>query len=158
VFGGVLGVGLQGGYVIEYTSEDFLDINGVVLATGGEYAGYLNDAEPFTPMPKTRGDVFVRYDHGIHNAQVIFRYVSSYEDRTPAVSTVRDLSEINDQLTADLHYNVRLFDNTTNLSLSVINVTDKDPPLAGTGLNYDAFTHNPLGRVFKVGLKYFFSR
>lgn len=157
VFGGSLGIGLQGGYTIEYQSDDFLDINGVVLAKGGEFAGYLNDAEPFTPMPKTRGDVFFRYDHGIHNAQVIFRYVSSYEDRTPAVSTIRDLSEIDDQLTADVHYTVRLLDNSTSLSLSVINVTDKDPPLAGTGLNYDAFTHNPLGRIFKVGLKYSFS-
>ena len=88
---------------------------------------------------------------------MIFRYVDSYEDIRPAASTVSDLSKIDDQLTLDLHYNVQLFDSSTFLSLAVINVTDEDPPHASTDLNYDPFTHNPFGRMFKVGLRYTFN-
>mgnify|MGYP002648992598 CR=1 FL=1 len=41
----------------------------------------------------------------------------------------------------------------TQLTASVQNVTDRDPPFARLDLNYDPFTGNPLGRVYKVGLR-----
>lgn len=157
VFGGTLGIGLQGTYVIEYKSDDFLDINGITLAEGGDFAGFLNDGDPFTPKPELQGNVFLRYDHGIHNAQLIVRHVSSYDDIRPASSTVNDLTKVDSQTTLDLHYNVQLFDSSTYLSLAVLNATDEDPPPASTDLNYDPFTHNPFGRMFKVGLKYSFN-
>lgn len=157
VFGGVLGVGLQGTYTFEYKSEDFLDGAGTLLGEGGDFVGFLNDGDPFTPKPELQGNFFLRYDHGIHNAQMIFRYIDSYEDVRPGTSTLGDMSKIDDHLTLDLHYNVQLFDSTTYLSLAVINVTDEDPPLASTDLNYDPWTHNPFGRMIKVGLKYRFN-
>ncbi|MEX2333898.1 MAG: hypothetical protein WD600_06550, partial [Pseudohongiella sp.] len=43
-------------------------------------------------------------------------------------------------------------DNMT-LTASVDNVTDNDPPFARTEINYDAVTHTPMGRTFKVGAK-----
>ena len=87
---------------------------------------------------------------------MILRYVDSYEDVRPGTSTVSDMSKIDDHLTLDLHYNVQLFNDSTYVSLALINVTDEDPPLASTDLNYDPFTHNPFGRMIKVGLKYRF--
>jgi len=157
VFGGTLGLGLQGTYVLEYKSDDFLDINGITLAEGGDFAGFLNDGDPFTPKPELQGNVFLRYDHGIHNAQLIVRHVSSYDDIRPAASTVNDLSKVDSYTTLDLHYNVQLFDSSTYVSLSVINATDEDPPPASTDLNYDPFTHNPFGRMIKLGLRYRFT-
>ncbi len=157
VFGGVLGVGIQGTYVLEYESDDFVDINGFVLAEGGDFAGFLNDGDPFTPKPELQGNVFLRYDRGIHNAQMIVRHVSSYDDIRPAASTVNDLSKVDSHTTLDLHYNVQLFDSSTYVSLAVINATDEDPPPASTDLNYDPFTHNPFGRMIKLGLKYRFT-
>ena len=41
-------------------------------------------------------------------------------------------------------------------TLNVINVGDEDPPAARGDLNYDPFTHNPFGRMIKVGVKYTF--
>ena len=155
VAGGTLGLGLQGTYVLEYKSDDFLDINGLTLAEGGDFVGFLNDGDPFTPKPEVQGNVFLRYDHGVHNAQFIVRYVDSYADIRPAASTVADLSKIDSYVSMDLHYNVTLFDNAY-VSLSVINLADEDPPQASTDLNYDPFTHNPFGRMIKLGLRYNF--
>ena len=43
-----------------------------------------------------------------------------------------------------------------NLWATLLNFTDEDPPYAGEDLNYDAFTHNPLGRILKLGFTYAF--
>ncbi len=37
---------------------------------------------------------------------------------------------------------------------SVLNPTDERAPFAPHEQGYDACTHNPLGRVFQVGLRY----
>ena len=37
---------------------------------------------------------------------------------------------------------------------SALNLTDERAPLAPHEQGYDAYTHNPLGRVFQVGLRY----
>lgn len=151
VAGGTLGVGVQGTYVLEYESDDFVDINGLLLAEGGDYAGFLNDGDPFSPKPELKGSAFMRYDQGVHNAQLIVRYVDSYKDVRPSLP---ELEKIDSHVTVDLHYNLSLFEGSTDLSLSVLNVTDEDPPQASTDLNYDAFTHNPFGRMIKLGLRY----
>jgi iron complex outermembrane receptor protein len=36
-------------------------------------------------------------------------------------------------------------------------VTDEEPPFARLDLNYDPFTHNPLGRTFKLGVVHKFA-
>ncbi len=153
VAGGTLSLGLEATYVLEYESDDFLDINGALLAPGGDFVGFLNDGDPFTPKPELKGNVFVKYTKGNHRAQLITRYVDSYEDIRPALPR---LATIDDHTTLDLHYNVDLFENSTTVSLSIVNLTDEDPPQASTDLNYDAFTHNPFGRQIKLGVRYAF--
>jgi outer membrane receptor protein involved in Fe transport len=154
VFGGELTVGAQGTYTIEYDSEDFQDITGVKLAEGGDFVGFLNDlTAPFTPKPEVRGDAFVKYDLGQHSATFVARYVSDYEDAAPSIPT---LKKIDEHVTYDAHYNVSLFEDSTLLSFSVINITDEDPPAASTDLNYDPFTHDPRGIVIEAGFKYTF--
>jgi outer membrane receptor protein involved in Fe transport len=151
---GTLGLGIQGTYVFEYESDDFLDINGLILAPGGDFAGFLNDGDPFTPKPEVQGNVFARYDAGIHHAQFIVRYVNSYDDVRPSLP---ELAKVDSFTTIDLHYNVALFNDTTDLSVSVLNVADEDPPMASTDLNYDAFTHSAFGRMIKLGIRYRFN-
>ena len=78
------------------------------------------------------------------------RYVSSYDDVRPALPT---MAVIDSQMTHDLHYINNMIENVT-LSLSIVNFTDEDPPLASTDLSYDGYTHNPFGRMIKVGFVY----
>jgi outer membrane receptor for ferrienterochelin and colicin len=57
-------------------------------------------------------------------------------------------------LSFDAHYSLELMDEKVRLTASVLNLADERAPLAPHEQGYDAYTHNPLGRVFKVGLRY----
>ena len=48
-------------------------------------------------------------------------------------------------------------DEAARVTLSAINVTDEEPPLARVDLNYDGYTHNAFGRMIKVGIEYTFA-
>lgn len=155
VFGGVLTLGSQGSYRIEYDSDDFFDRAGVPLAVGGDFNGEINDGNnPFQPLPALKTDVFVKYSLAEHTATLVGRYTTDYIDRFPSVPA---LANIDNQFILDLTYVVRLFDESTTLSFSVLNLTDEDPPRASTDLNYDPFTHDARGRMYKIGLTYSWS-
>ena len=50
-----------------------------------------------------------------------------------------------------------LLEDRATVSLSAVNLTDEDPPLnVDHELLYDPFTHNPLGRMLKLGVSYRF--
>ncbi|HEU4429117.1 MAG TPA: hypothetical protein VFT98_10205, partial [Myxococcota bacterium] len=152
VFGGALAVGSQGSYRIEYESDDFLDIAGVFLAEGDDFNGLINDGtSPFQPLPELKTDVFTKYTRGIHTASLVGHYTTSYVDRAPALPA---LAKIDNLFVLDAHYVVRLFEESTALSFSIQNLTDEDPPFASTDLNYDPFTHDARGRMYKIGLTY----
>ena len=67
---------------------------------------------------------------------------------------------IEEQTTYDLHYNVDVSDMLNSdgsaLYLSVYNIADEDPPMVRRDLSYDPYTHNPFGRMVKLGLKHSF--
>jgi outer membrane receptor protein involved in Fe transport len=151
VLGGELTVGGQGTYTLEYESEDFQEINGLVMAPGGDFAGLLNDGtSPFTSLPELKGDAFLKYTNGPHRFTYVARYVTEYHD-DDKTALIRD---IDDHLTHDVHYIISLLDDSLTLNASVVNLTDEDPPSAATDLNYDPVTHNAFGRMIKVGFTY----
>ena len=84
----------------------------------------------------------------------------SYQDSLTraAGSSIRDVEE---QTTLDLHYNLSLSALNQDLAesalwVSIYNATDEDPPFARLDLNYDPYTHNPFGRIIKVGVRHRF--
>lgn len=83
------------------------------------------------------------------NLRYAARHINSYHN-------LRDSIRIASDTTHDLHLRWSPPDDTLALWLSVLNLADRDPPFAGEDLNYDAFTHKPLGRVIKVGVLYRF--
>ena len=150
VLGGTLSLALQGTKILKFESEDFKDINGLVLAPGGDFAGLLNDGDPFTSLPEVKANFSARLALDDHHFNYTLRYVSSYEDVRPSLP---ELANIDSHITHDFYYNTSLLD-SLDLSLSVINIADEDPPFASTNLNYDAYTHNAFGRQIKIGLIY----
>ncbi len=153
VMNGELSFGLQGTYTIDYTSDDFKDIGGVTLAKGGDFVGKMNIGTPFTSLPDLKGNVWAKYVHGPHRFTYMIRYVSDYEDDIPSTPALQDIDSMTYQ---DIYYNVTLFNDSTLLSLGVMNLTDEDPPATSTNLNYDPYTADPFGRMIKVGIQYTF--
>ena len=151
--GGSLDVGVEGTFTLEYESDDFISLEGVTLASGGDFVGKSNEGTPFTPLPEFKNNFFVRWGNEQHRVGYTGRWVSGYDD--DASDTPAALRDIDDHLTHDITYVNNMVDNLT-ISLSVFNVTDEDPPQVANDVNFDAYNHNPFGRMIKLGLAYTF--
>ena len=147
--GGTLTAGIEGTYTLEYESDDFLTGDGIFIADGGDFVGFLNEGTPFQSIVEHNINGFARYSRGPHTLSYTARYKSGYTDVAPSIPA---LGEIDSHLTHDVTYNLALFDDRTRLSASVFNLTDEDPPQASTDLNYDPYQHSAFGRMIKIGI------
>lgn len=154
LMGGELTAGTDGSYILQYQSDDFVDIGGVTLAPGGDFAGFYNiTANGFAPIPELKGNVYLRYNIGGLSLSTIARYIDDYKDAAPPPGAAqRHFKDIDSMTTYDITalYQWR----SIGVAASVFNLTDEDPPWVGTNLNYDANTHSALGRMFKLQLTY----
>jgi outer membrane receptor protein involved in Fe transport len=158
--GGEFTAGVNYTHLLEYVVDPLI-VEGVQITrvvpgpfpVDGDLAGHLNRGTGFRSMPQDKGEVFFNYRIGGHNLRWTSRYVSDYSDQrgdiTPSVG-VPPGTTIEDHWTHDVHYNWDLPWNA-RFAASVVNVADEDPPLAYLDLNYDPYTHDPIGRVFRVG-------
>ncbi|MGI9322274.1 MAG: TonB-dependent receptor domain-containing protein, partial [Pseudomonadales bacterium] len=87
------------------------------------------------------------------NLRLVTSYVDSYEYIAQAPQPTGDATAPS-HTTHDLHLTYRLINDRLTLVGSVVNLADEDPPYVPREFNYDALTHNPLGRMFKIGLTY----
>ena len=97
---------------------------------------------------------FVRYISDYDVAES-FAYSSLFASTPITKSLGYDGKSIDDMVTVDVHYTYSVTD-ALDLSLSVINVADEDPPKAPHEQGYDAFSHSPMGRVTTAAFKYSF--
>lgn len=147
-------IGGEATYIIEYDVADFA-IEGVVIP-GGDRVGQFNRSNFSRSLPQWKGNLFANLAMGDHNFRGVIRHIDSYDDErgTPNLqgAFTGGPSKIDSMTTLDLFYNWEApygFD----FGLSVVNVTDEDPPLAYFDVSYDPYTHNPFGRTFKISLK-----
>jgi iron complex outermembrane recepter protein len=145
VLGGDFTVGADASYTLKY-ERDALFVEGVLIQDKDDYAGTRGGAGTGS-LPKLRGSTYLDYSIGNHGVRWTTRYIDGVTD---VRSSVPDgFREIGSFLTHDLVYRLQLPGETT-VTAAVINLTDRDPPLARLDLSYDPFIGNPLGRYFKV--------
>jgi iron complex outermembrane receptor protein len=178
VFGGELTIGTSATYVLEYVTDDTF-VEGYLVTPGFDAVGLLNYQTTAYPLPQWKGNLFVEWNSGPHNARWTIRHVDGYTDQrtTPfcdvlppgpapagrCVTSYRTTVSSSDGLivtggktidsftTHDFTYRVLLpWDATA--SFTVENVFDEDPPFARLDLNYDPFTASGLGRTWKISL------
>lgn len=165
VFGGSLTVGTTATYVIEYVT-DSTSVEGIVVAPGFDAVGLLNYQTTAYPLPQLKGNLYLEWNSGAHNARWTMRYIDGYTDQRTAPFltgayrgsdpagtpfTVSAGKDVDSFTTHDFTYRVFLPWDVTG-SLTVENIFDEDPPFARLDLNYDPFTASGLGRNWKVSL------
>lgn len=148
--GATVTLGAEVAYVIEYVVGTQV-IEGVTVAPAFDAVGRLNRSTFLRSMPQTRASVFAEYTRGDHNLRLVGRYVSDYTDERTIIGPTEAGKTIDSQVTYDLFYRWQAPWDVV-LTLSVINITDEDPPFARLDLNYDPYTHRPFGRTFKIGV------
>tara|TARA_R110000803_G_scaffold89400_1_gene156641 strand:- start:66 stop:2942 length:2877 start_codon:yes stop_codon:yes gene_type:complete len=149
--GSEFAVGADATYVIEYDVDPYF-VEGLAIG-GGDYVGQFNRSNFTRSMPQWKANLFANYALGDHNFRAVMRHIDSYKDERPAAARGGVGEKIDSQTTFDLFYNLQSeafggFD----FGLSVVNVTDEDPPFAAFDVNYDPYTHNPFGRTFKISI------
>lgn len=146
-------MGIEGTYTLRYDVDAYFK-GSVKVADSFEAAGFYNFDNGVRPIQdlKLRGHVNVEIGNSM-NAILYVNYISDYEDQRASVVALGG-TDIDSYTTYDIHFTSIIFNDALTITLSGINLTDEDPPLAFGDLMYDSYTHNSLGRVFKLGLRY----
>ena len=124
---------------------------------GGEYdaLGRLNYRTSLArTLAEWKGRSTINYAFGDWNVRWITNYVDEYKYQGAAPQTCGDDCIVKAHITHDLHVTYNFWDDRLTLAASAINIEDDDPPYMSREMNYDAFTHNPFGRMYRVGLTY----
>lgn len=149
-----LALGGAGTYVIDYKTKDVL-VEGVVVQPAFDAVGKFNLQTSAYPLPRIKGNLYIQGHYGLQNVRLQFNYIEGYTDQREAVifgpntgalaggvsAAGKNIGSFN---TLDFTYRITL-PTQTNISLSVLNLLDKDPPFARYNVNYDPFTASPLG-------------
>ncbi|WP_312733134.1 TonB-dependent receptor domain-containing protein [Brevundimonas sp.] len=98
-------------------------------------------------LPRDRGEFAVGWSGGAQAVTALVHYTSGYRNDRSGITD----PHIASQTTLDLLY-TRQVGTDVDLSLGVVNLMDKVPPLAQFALGYDPVVADPRGRVISVGL------
>ncbi|WP_353200343.1 TonB-dependent receptor [Sandarakinorhabdus sp.] len=160
---GKLNVGAQASIVLDYTFADFI-FRGVLVQPGYQAKGFTNYLrDPLTVSP-LRATGWINYSLPRFNARYQARYVGGVDDDrcvglANCVSTnfgptnfgavVKSFT----QHDINVQYDIPMGGVTTQLQFGIDNFTNADPPASRLELSYDPFIGNPLGRVYRFGLR-----
>ncbi len=165
IFAGVkLDAGVDGTYILTYDVGATQTL-GLTTIPAFSAVGNLNFGLGVLSLPKWRASMFVGAEKSIHAFRWVVNYIDGMHDQRadtrtigaqlggyPAGTAALGGFDIGSFLTHDIHYLLSLPHDYT-VSATVTNVFDRAPPFAQITYSYDAFTANPLGRIFKVGIK-----
>ena len=143
---GVLALGITGTRIMSY------DIG--AWEYGGEYdaLGRLNYRTPLArTLAEWKGRATANYAWGPLNARWVVNAIDEYDYLMQGFGIEGVVSS---HVTHDVHVGYSFMDGQLQAIASLINLEDEDPPFMSREMNYDAFTHNPFGRMVKLGLTY----
>ena len=157
---------------LQWTKVNSFDVAPSDLNPEGiDALGKLNDTVSFLrPIVENKGKLGISYSRDVYRVNLIANYTDGYQDADsivgfPLTAVFPDIpnirKDVDEHITYDIHYNMSLENMNDMLAqsavwVSVYNLTDEDPPRTRTDLNYDPYTHNPFGRMIKVGVRHKF--
>ena len=144
---------VSGGFEGTYTSSYFvkaLEVNGVELAGELEGAGYLNRYNPSAPpIPKWKSRVNFGYHRSLYSLVSYLNYIPAYTNAgEPEDSDYRTIDRF---ATLDVSA-YRHLPGGFDVTFSVLNLLDTDPPFVNWEVAFDGFTHSPKGRRLKFSI------
>ncbi|MEW6539492.1 MAG: TonB-dependent receptor [Pseudomonadota bacterium] len=98
-------------------------------------------------LPRNRGEFALGWSGWPNALTALVHYTDGYDNDRSGITD----ASIASQTTVDLLYS-RAIGADLDLSIGVVNVADKAPPLAQFALGYDPVVADPRGRVVSIGL------
>ena len=143
---GLLSLGLTGTRITSY------DISGWEYGDEYDALGRLNYRTPLArTLAEWKGRIWANYQRGALNARWVVNAVDSYDYLMQGFGTE---GKVDSHVTNDLHVGYEFMEGRLSAIASIINIEDEDPPFMSREMNYDAFTHNPFGRILKLGVTF----
>lgn len=128
-------------------------IDGWELGEAYDAKGRLNfDTSLARPLPELKGRAFAGYSRGPFTGRWNLNYTGSFLQDAPA--PWGEDYPVDAHATHDVHVSWSLPGDRATLFASILNLADEDPPLIFRPANYDASTHDPLGRVLSIGVRF----
>ena len=168
---GLMQLSLSGVSLLKY---DVANSDGTTYDAKGKYnTRATNSPIRLRSMPELKFNLGMSLMNGSHFTRAFVRYISDYDvddsfeyfpdfnGTNPAHNDygtplgIYDAKSVDSDVTLDIHYTYSGFDNL-ELTLSVVNVTDEDPPFAPHEQAYDAFSHSAMGRITTAGINFKF--
>lgn len=154
-----LTVGTAFTYILNFDVDPFV-VNGVTVIDAFDAVGFLNADRAQNSLSELKANTFLNANISGLNARYVFRYASGLrDDRYDTDPTFGAATRFGEDIDAFTQHDLTViydlpFDFAEiQLQGSVENIFDEDPPAARLVLGYDPFVGNPLGRVFRVGLR-----
>ena len=146
---GVISGGFEGTWTRSYYVKA-LEVGGVELAGAQEGAGYLNRYNPSAPpIPKWKSRVNIGYHRSLYSLVSYLNYIPSYTNENESEGS--ELRTIDSFATLDVSA-YRHLPGGFDVTFSVLNLLDKDPPFVNWEAAFDGFTHSPKGRRLKLSI------
>lgn len=162
--GARLEAGIAGTYTLAH-KVGAVSVEGIEVQHAYDAAGLLNFQTTAYPLPRWKGQAWLQGQWGAHSLRVQGNFISGYTDQRGASvfgpnsnlggQSVTAGKRIGSFPTLDAHWQVKLRGGSA-MSLSLVNVLDKAPPLARVDQSYDPFTASPLGFTVKLGASHAF--
>jgi outer membrane receptor protein involved in Fe transport len=125
-------------YVLSYDATD--PQAGVIDGVGRRNFGNFT-----TSVPELRGNLFLGWQRGGHDANLYLNYIDAYVDDEDGALA---LETIDSHVTVDAQYGFQFASAYgPRLSVGAINLFDEDPPRVTTNGGYDSKVHDPRGRL-----------
>jgi iron complex outermembrane receptor protein len=145
-----------GNFTVAGSWTHLLSFKQPLVAGQAPYEGAGNNRHG--ALPRTRGTTSLNWAVGDWSSTLSVQYVSGYDQRVATATSnpgLRDRIKPYHQL--DLYVAYEGIPNTT-LSLSLLNLTDKDPPFdpAGGSNGFDISQYNLRGQFVSLGARYRF--
>jgi len=109
------------------------------------------------PLPEWKANLLLGWNNGRHAATVMVHHIDGYEDDLPQSalrgSFIGLAPTIDSFTTVDLQYTYDMPElgfqaEGSVLTLGIKNASNEEPPLVNTDGAFDAFTHDPRGRIY----------
>mgnify|MGYP000618455840 CR=1 FL=1 len=136
------------------------DVGKSALSPAFSAAGKMNTGTFVKSLPRWRGNLYINYAHKAFNARIALNAISAYVDdglnildKTAFQAFITE-ERVNRHYSLDTHVSWQWPSAQTRMSLSVLNVTDRNPPPARLDMRFDTTLHNAFGRMVKVTLQH----
>jgi iron complex outermembrane receptor protein len=145
-----------GNFTVAGSWSHLLEFKQPLVAGQTPYDGAGNNR--LGALPETRGTTSLNWAVGDWNSTLSAQYIAGYDQRVSTQTSNPGLnSKVKPYHQLDLFVAYKGFDKTT-LSLSVLNLTDKNPPFdpAGGSNGFDITQYNLRGQFVSLGVDYRF--